>query len=62
MVSISVATGALGYVLISAVKGKMNPVYIVPLVALNLIVLFCNLPRQIKRVDEETSLNDTRQG
>jgi hypothetical protein len=52
MISVSVATGALGYVLITAAKGKTNPILIVPLVALVLIVLFCNLPGQIKRVDE----------
>ena len=48
---LAVATGFLGYFLIGAIKGKTNPLFVVPFVVVTLVVLFCDLPSQIKRID-----------
>jgi hypothetical protein len=49
---LSVASGFLGYVLIGAIKGRTSPFLLVPALALTLILLFVNLPKQVKRVDD----------
>lgn len=53
MVMVSVASGVLGYVLIGALKSKVNPILLLPAAAVFLIVLFANLPKQIRRVEED---------
>jgi len=56
MMSIAFASGILGYVSVGVIKGKMNPIYLLPLGALTLILLFFNLPKQIKKIEKNVQL------
>jgi len=55
---ISIASGLLCYILIGALKGKINPVLLIPALAGTLILLFFDLPKQIKRIDQEVRSKD----
>jgi hypothetical protein len=52
-VLLSVSTGLSGYVVIGAIKGKVNPFLVAPPLMLTLVLLFLYLPGQISRVDQE---------
>jgi hypothetical protein len=52
---ISVSTGFLGYALFGAIKGNVNPLLLPPALALTLVILFLNLPMQIKKVSDDGS-------
>ena len=57
LLMISLSTGILGYVLIGVIKGKTG-VLLLPLpLAVTLVVLYVNLPMQIKRVDVPAQTN-----
>ena len=45
----SVAVGATGYFLIPAIKGKVSPFLLLPLIGLALVLFFVDLPWQIKK-------------
>lgn len=57
---ISIATGVLGYFLISVIKGKMSPVLLCPTAAVTLILLFFNLPKQIKKIGQVDHSNNIK--
>lgn len=46
----SVVIGILGYFVIQVIKSKMPPLILLPLTALALVLLICDLPWQIKKV------------
>jgi len=58
LVLVSISTGLLGYLLIGVVKGKMNPLVLPVPLALTLIVLFLNLPRQVTRIEMPPGSDD----
>jgi RimJ/RimL family protein N-acetyltransferase len=49
-VLVSLATGVLGYIAIGSIPGNVNPLLLLPAAAVTLIVLFADLPQQIKKV------------
>ena len=54
LVLISLSTGITGFVLIAVIKGKMNPLFLPPPIALTLAALFLDLPFQVRRVGGPT--------
>jgi len=58
LLMISVSTGILGYVLIRVIKGKADALLLPLPLAAALIILYVNLPMQIKRVDVPAQKND----
>jgi len=48
---ISISTGFLGYLLFGAIKGYVNPLLLPLPLVLTLVVLFLDLPMQVKKVD-----------
>jgi len=50
MLMISLGTLFLGYIVIGVVKGKTSPYILAPALALVLVLLFVDLPKQLKRV------------
>ena len=60
--STTILVGVLGYIVIQVIKGKMSVVFLVPLVALALLLFLGNLPKQIKRIGEVGSSSDKKPG
>ena len=49
--STSIVVGVLGYIVIQVIKGKMSPIFLLPALAVALLLFLGNLPRQMKKVD-----------
>jgi hypothetical protein len=54
-VATSVSVGVLGYTLFKALKGNMNPLFLVLALALALALTFVNFPWQLKTVERSDS-------
>jgi DNA-directed RNA polymerase subunit RPC12/RpoP len=59
LVMISISTGLLGYVLFGAIKGRINILWLPLPLVLTLVILFLDLPMQIKKDDQPAKRSDT---
>lgn len=48
----SIVVGVLGYVLFPVLKGKTSPLFLLPLLAVALVLFLGDLPLLVKRVDQ----------
>ena len=58
-VLITVSSGFLGYVVVGVIKGKVNLFLLPPALVVTLVILFVNLPLQVKKVGERIEPNDS---
>jgi hypothetical protein len=54
---VSVSTGFLGYALFGAIKSNVSLLLLPPALVLTLVILFLDLPMQIRKVGDDDSTN-----